>query len=245
MKTNKNFITKPIISLVIPVYNGARGIRDCVNAWKNVLSELDCEIIVIDDGSKDQTGPILDVLAQDRDYNRLRVIHQANAGHGPSIRKGYEMACGEWVFQADSDNEIEPKYFFQLWNRRDQADLVLAERENRSAGLIRQVITAGEAMLTYLLGRTSLKDPNVPFRLIRRDRLMEFCSMIKRDEFAPNILMTLWALKKKWRIIRVRLPQNPGHQPPGTLAGRRLIAGCLSAFGGVVRLLSRSLREKR
>jgi len=237
MKTNKNFITKPIISLVIPVYNGARGIRDCVDAWKNVLSELDCEIIVIDDGSKDQTGLILDELARNREYNRLRVIHQANAGHGPAVRKGYEMVCGEWVFQADSDNEIEPKYFFELWSRRDQADFVLAERENRSAGLIRQVITSGEAMLTYLFGRTALKDPNVPFRLIRRDKLREFCDAVRSDEFAPNVLMSLWALRKEWKINVVSLPHNQIPQTPGSLGGAKLFKGCLAALGGVIRLL--------
>lgn len=78
-----------------------------------MLSGMNHEIIVINEESRDETGLILDGLARTREYNRLRVVYQANAGHGPAVRKGYEMACGEWVFQADSDNKIESKFFFE------------------------------------------------------------------------------------------------------------------------------------
>jgi dolichol-phosphate mannosyltransferase len=237
MRYDKEDIKDPLVSLVIPVYNGEAEIERCLLKWTDVLADLDYEITVINDGSTDQTGMILDSLAKDRDDHRLRIVHQVNGGHGPAIRKGYEIARGKWVFQADSDNEIEPRYFSEMWEERDEADIVLAEREGRSAGLIRRIITSGEGGLTYLIGRTALKDPNVPFRLIRRNKLLVFCDAVRPDEFAPNVLMSLWALRKDWKIKVISLPHNPIHQSPGSLGGMKLLKGCLAALRGVIRLL--------
>ena len=227
----------PSLSLVIPVYDGENMIDQCVKGWAKVLNEMDYEMIVVNDGSTDQTGKILDSLARDQEDHRLRIVHQVNGGHGPAIRKGYEIARGKWVFQADSDNEIEPRHFTKIWEQRNEADIVLAERDGRSAGFTRRVITFGEGRLTYLLGGTALKDPNVPFRLIRRDKLLEFCDAVRPDEFAPNVMMSLWALRKGWKIGVVSLPHNPIHQAPGSLGGVKLFKGCLAALGGVIRLL--------
>ena len=233
MKAN----TETELTLVIPVYDGGAVLEATLETWREVVGGIRAEIMVIDDGSTDETAAILDRMAARKNFGHLRVIHQKNAGHGRTIRKGYESARGEWVFQADSDNEIEPRYFPDLWKLRDNADLVLGERTHRSAGAARWLVTFGEGLFMRLLGGRSLRDPNVPFRLIRSDRLKEFTAAVPPDEFAPNFLMSLWALRKKWRISVVQLPHNLTQTPGGSLGGIKLLKGCSAALAGMGRLL--------
>ncbi len=236
---------RPELTLVIPIYNGESGIASTLERWREALNSLPAEIIVIDDGSTDGTGKVLDRLASDFAFPGLRVIHQENAGHGPAVRRGYESARGRWVFQADSDDEIDPLYFRKLWEQREEGEFVLAEREGRACGPIRRAITGVEALITGLIGEHRLRDPNVPFRLIRSDRLEEFLGAVGPDEFAPNLLMSLWALRKNWRIIVVKLPHNLEQNPHHSLNGAKLLRGCALAFRGVFRLfLSRESRKK-
>jgi glycosyltransferase involved in cell wall biosynthesis len=226
------------LSLVIPVFNGASSIAATVEAWRSSTAAIGSEIIVVDDGSTDGTEAILDRLAASGELaGVLRVVHQKNAGHGCAVRKGYEQARGEWVFQADSDNEIEPRFFSSLWERRVGGDLVLAERMGRSAGRLRALVTSSEALLMGALGGIPLRDPNVPFRLVRREKIREFCAAARPDEFAPNLLMSLFALRRKWKVAVVKLPHNRSRPTAHSLRGRKLFRGCLAALGGIGRVL--------
>lgn len=230
-------LNRPLeLSLVIPVFNGAPSIAGTVESWRSATAALEREMIVVDDGSTDGTGAILDRLAASPPLpGVLRVIHQANAGHGPSVRRGYELARGEWVFQADSDDEIEPRHFSALWERRKEGDLILAERVGRSAGRMRALVTGAEALLMRALGGLPLRDPNIPFRLVRREKLLEFCAAARPDEFAPNILMSLFALRRGWRVVMVKLPHNRRRSSSHSLRGRKLLKGCLAALRGIGR----------
>ncbi len=236
---------RPELTLVIPIYNGESGIASTLQRWREAMGGVRAETIVIDDGSTDGTGEVLDRLASDPAFVGLRVVHQENAGHGPAVRRGYESARGRWVFQADSDDEVDPLYFHRLWERREEGEFILAEREGRACGAIRRAITSIEAGLTGLIGERPLRDPNVPFRLIRSDRLQEFLGAVGADEFAPNLLMSIRALRKNWRIIVVKLPHNPEQNPHHSLNGAKLLRGCALAFRGVFRLfLSRKKAQK-
>ncbi len=99
------------ISVIIPVYNAGLYLDRCVNS---VISQTfpDWELILVDDGSKDESGKICDEFAQKDD--RIRVIHQENAGAGAARNNGITMAKGEYVVFVDADDYIEPHYFDQL-----------------------------------------------------------------------------------------------------------------------------------
>ena len=100
MKSNPRF------SIVIPVYNVAPYLRECLDS---VLAQtfIDWEAICVDDGSTDGSGAILDeYAAKDK---RFRVIHQKNAGVGAARNAALNVVRGVWVFLLDGDDVIRPK----------------------------------------------------------------------------------------------------------------------------------------
>ncbi|MGN0314565.1 MAG: glycosyltransferase family 2 protein [Fusicatenibacter sp.] len=98
-------MTKPQISVIIPVYNVEMYLARCIDS---VLGQdcTDLEVILVDDGSTDSSGAICDTYAR-RD-GRIRVIHQKNMGLFGARNTGLTAACGEYISFIDSDDWIEP-----------------------------------------------------------------------------------------------------------------------------------------
>lgn len=109
----------PTVSVVIPVYNGARHIRQCV---ESVLAQTlaDFELICVDDGSTDDTARILeDIAARD---GRVRVIHQENRGEGAARNAGLDVAEGRFLSFFDADDFTEPRLLEQAVARAEETD---------------------------------------------------------------------------------------------------------------------------
>ena len=96
---------KDVISVIVPVYNVSAYLPECLDS---ILSQdyEKLEVILIDDGSTDDSGAICDAYAQ-RD-NRIRVIHQKNGGAAAAKNAGLRAATGEYLSFADSDDFLEP-----------------------------------------------------------------------------------------------------------------------------------------
>ena len=179
------------VAVVIPVFNEEKLIGECINEWLNVLDSvnLNYEILIIDDGSSDATIPIVERYG---DNPNIQMIIKQNEGHGPTILAGYKRAVGiaEWVFQADSDNEINPNQFSALWSRRQGQDAVIAWRQGRNQTTVRRLVTFFARVTTKVLFRCHLRDVNIPFRLIRSETLTILLEKIPSDTFAPNIALS-------------------------------------------------------
>ncbi len=179
------------VAVVIPVFNEEKLIGECINEWLNVLDSvnLNYEILIIDDGSSDATIPIVERYG---DNPNIQVIIKQNEGHGPTILAGYKRAVGiaEWVFQADSDNEISPNQFSALWSRRQGQDAVIAWRQGRDQTTVRRLVTFFARVTTKVLFRCHLRDVNIPFRLFRSETLTILLEKIPSDTFAPNIALS-------------------------------------------------------
>ena len=179
------------VAVVIPVFNEEKLIGECINEWLNVLDSvnLNYEILIIDDGSSDAT---ISIVERYGDNPNIQVIIKQNEGHGPTILAGYKRAVGiaEWVFQADSDNEISPNQFSALWSRRQGQDAVIAWRQGRDQTTVRRLVTFFARVTTKVLFRCHLRDVNIPFRLIRSETLAILLEKIPSDTFAPNIALS-------------------------------------------------------
>ena len=96
----------PKISVCIPVYNVEKTLRRCVDSIYAQTFQ-DFEVILVDDGSPDNSGAICDQIATEHD--NVKVIHKANEGLGPTRDRGLDAATGEYVYHCDSDDWFEPE----------------------------------------------------------------------------------------------------------------------------------------
>ena len=95
----------PKISIIVPVYNSEEHLQHCVDS---ILAQTfkNFEILLIDDGSKDRSGPICDKYAENDE--RVRVFHKENGGVSSARNWGLDNARGEWIAFVDSDDYIAP-----------------------------------------------------------------------------------------------------------------------------------------
>lgn len=102
---------KPVISVIIPVYNVEKYIRQCVDSVLE-QSYRDFELILVDDGSPDNSPAICDEYAQ-KD-TRVSVIHQKNLGVSAARNNGIRHAKGEWITFVDSDDWVDKEYLYNF-----------------------------------------------------------------------------------------------------------------------------------
>ncbi|HTI93690.1 MAG TPA: glycosyltransferase family 2 protein [Puia sp.] len=192
----------PVLAIVIPVYNEEQNLGALLRDWQNKFKTtgVSSKIILIDDGSKDNSLQLLKALQQKDPA--LYVQTQTNAGHGPAILKGYRLALeAEWVFQIDSDHQLDTRAFTRLWENRDQYDLLLAERTEKNASLPRRCVSVFSKAVVRLLYGSGIRDVNSPYRLMRASELRKALERIPEDSFAPNVLLTSWFIAKKKHIF--------------------------------------------
>lgn len=118
-------VTKPNVSVVVPVYNTEKYLERCLDSLrKQTLQNI--EIILVDDGSKEPCAALCDALA--KTDPRIRVVHKKNGGLGFARNTGMEAAAGEYIGFVDSDDYIEPTMYEALYDaaKRNDADLAIS-----------------------------------------------------------------------------------------------------------------------
>ena len=198
------------VCLVIPVYNEEACIENVIRSWHQGLNfkKVPHEIIIINDGSKDNTGEILDYLSSE--IKELKVIHQENGGHGNAITNGYYHAIRsdkDYIFQVDSDDQFLPQDFFLLWEKRTQSPFVIGIRRARKDHWSRKLISFTLSTLIFDFFDVDIYDANIPFRLFKREYLESLYYAIPRNNFAPNIFISIMAIKH----LGKKTPQIPVH----------------------------------
>ena len=107
-----------LLSIVVPCYNSAAYMEKCVDSA--LVGGDRVEIIIIDDGSKDDTGKIADAYLE-KYPDIIKVVHQENGGHGEGINQGIKNATGKYFKTLDSDDTLS-KDFPAFLDRLEEAD---------------------------------------------------------------------------------------------------------------------------
>jgi glycosyltransferase involved in cell wall biosynthesis len=158
------------LSVFFPAYNDAGTIASLALVAHMAARELtpDYEVIVIDDGSPDHTGAVLDEMALH--FPWLRVVHHGrNRGYGGALRSGFEHAAKELVFYTDGDAQYDPREMAVLWSAlRDDVDFVNGYKIGRSDPLHRVVIGRLYHWFVKLMFGLRMRDVDCDFRLMRR-----------------------------------------------------------------------------
>ena len=158
------------LSLFFPAYNDSGTIASMVVSALLAARALtpDHEVIVVNDGSRDNTAQILDELA--RIYPQVRIVHHVkNRGYGGALRSGFAAATKEYVFYTDGDAQYDPSEVALLWQRLGpDVDLVNGYKISRSDPMHRIVIGRLYHHTVKRLFGLGVRDVDCDFRLMRR-----------------------------------------------------------------------------
>lgn len=124
-----------LISVIVPVYNFENCLQKCVDSILN-QSYTNLEVILVNDGSKDQSGKVCDYYAQVD--SRVKVIHKKNGGASDARNKGLDAATGEYIGFVDGDDWIEKDFFRTLYEliQTHEADLsMISYNEVQESGV--------------------------------------------------------------------------------------------------------------
>lgn len=126
-------MTKTKISIVIPVYNASQYISETI---ESVISQTytNWELILVDDGSLDDSGSICDVFSE-KD-KRIQVFHQENLGVSAARNKGIKHAEGEWIIFIDSDDYVDRNMLEVMLSNSENMDLVVCPHKEFPTGKV-------------------------------------------------------------------------------------------------------------
>lgn len=194
---------KDTLYLVIPAYNEEANIESVVSDWMPVVIKAgeDSRLVVIDDGSKDNTYDILQRLQSE--YPQMLAVTKKNSGHGPTCTYGYKYALehgADYIFQTDSDGQTVADEFWDFWEQRDSYDMLIGWRNNRKDGFSRIVVTKVLKAVIRICFKVTVTDANTPFRLMKAGTLKRYISMISEDYNLPNVLISVIYAKKNLKV---------------------------------------------
>jgi glycosyltransferase involved in cell wall biosynthesis len=161
---------KPGLSIFFPAYNDAGTIASLAlvaHMTARTLTE-DYEVIVVEDGSPDHTGELLDEMA--RHFPWMKVVHhERNRGYGGALRTGFLTASKDLVFYTDGDAQYDPREMVKLWEALSPAvDFVNGYKISRHDPLHRVVIGRAYHWFVKVAFSLRLRDVDCDFRLMRR-----------------------------------------------------------------------------
>jgi len=161
------------LSAFFPCFNDAPTIADLVHRVDATLSNLGIahEIIVVNDGSTDDSLAVLRALADELPVLRV-VDHGENRGYGAALRSGFAAARGEWVFYTDGDGQYDPSEIEQLLAHvSDDVDVVQGWKLGRNDHWVRAIVGRTYHHAVRLAFRLPVRDTDCDFRLIRASAL--------------------------------------------------------------------------
>ena len=198
--------------LVMPAYNEAANISDVVRQWYPIIEKIGhgSKLIVFDDGSKDNTYSIMKDLQTK--YPDFIAETKPNSGHGSTCLYAYHYSLShgaDYVFQTDSDGQTDPEEFWRFWDEREHFDIGIGIRNKRKDGFSRIVVTKVLKVVVRLMFGVKVNDANTPFRLIRKDKLIEYLDIIPADFFLSNVVMSVIAVKLNDKIFWTNVTFKP------------------------------------
>ena len=130
------------VSIIIPVYNEEKNIEEAIRDTKDALRGIDdYELVVINDGSTDKTGEILELLAKKDKHMRL-LVHKRNLGFGQTIKDGFAAARKEYVAQFHGDNDAAGSSLRRMLKEIGKVDLVISyTADSHTRSLPRRVVS--------------------------------------------------------------------------------------------------------
>ena len=202
----------PILSIVIPALNEADGIEDILQRLHKTGKALgkvgidSFEIIVVDDGSRDETVRVVSSIP----YVRL-VRHWKNRGYGAAIKTGFKRARGDLLAFLDADSTYPPESLAKLCKvlLDNDADVVVGSRRSGSRSkmpLVRRLGNFFWSSLLSFLGKIPVEDPASGMRVLRRRSLAALYPLPDGLNFTP--VMSTRAVHEGLKVVEIPIPYH-------------------------------------
>lgn len=221
---------KPKISIVLPAYNEEKNIEkavgDCISVLEKISQEY--EIIVVDDGSKDNTGKIADKLQEKNTHIKV-IHHEENRGYASALRSGFENSKFEFVFYTDADNQFNINELKKILPLIKDFDVVVGYRKNRKDSLHRLIISLGYNFLIRILLGIKVRDVDCSFKLFRGEVIRKI--RIKHEGWLVDTEILAKAVKEGYKIKEIPVTHYP------RLEGKSTVKPISSIFNTFIELI--------
>jgi glycosyltransferase involved in cell wall biosynthesis len=200
----------PSISLVLPAYNEADNIEPMVAEATPALQAVadDYEIIVVDDGSADETAAVTRKVMESNSHVRL-VQHSVNQGFGAAVFSGFTSAEKDWIFYTDADRQFVLSELERFVPYMDQADLIAGYRAPRRDPFMRVLYGKGWSMLCTLFFGYTVRDVDCGFKLFRREIIQGLAPSIESRGATFSIEWLVRAKRAGYRFVELPVSHRP------------------------------------
>ena len=227
------------ISLFFPCHNEQDNVEPMTRKALEVLASCsdDYEVIIVNDGSKDNTGAIADRLAQEDP--RVHVVHHpVNRGYGGALQSGFRAATKEWVFYTDGDGQFDLAELPGLLDLTEKYDIITCYRRQRQDPFIRKLNAWAWGKLVRFIFSLKIKDIDCAFKLYRR----EIFDKIKMCSEGALIDTEILARAQRAGYSMVQRPVSHYPRQAGQQSGAN-IRVVLRAFGELLKLRRQILSD--
>lgn len=200
--------------IVIPAYNEAENVHRLVEEWYPVVQKHNgnnaSRLVVINDGSKDDTYALLQKEAKDKPL--LLPLTKENGGHGQTLLFGYDYAINhkaDYIFQTDADGQTNPAEFEQFWNQRKNHSAIIGSRPNREDGALRVFVEKVLLSMLSIVFGVRIPDSNAPFRMMNREVLSKYIRKLPKDFNLPNVMLTTYMVYYKENVKFIDITFRP------------------------------------
>lgn len=233
----------PSISLVMPAYNEAENIEPMVAEAVPALEAVtdDYEIIVVNDGSKDDTSGVTRRVMETHPHVRL-VEHAVNQGFGAAVFTGFTSAEKDWIFYTDADRQFVLSELEDFVPLMGQADLIAGYRAPRRDPFLRVFYGKGWSALCTLVFGYTVRDVDCAFKLLRRDIVEELAPHIRSRGATFSIEWLVRAKRAGYRFVELPVSHRPRVAGSQTGANLHVI---VRAFRELIQVRLQLWREGR
>ena len=195
------------LSLIIPAYNEAGTVFRTASETARVLGELglEHEIILVDDGSSDDTA--LEIERAAREFESITpVLLPENRGKGNALKRGFQTSGKELVCFLDADLDLHPSQINNLLQRMEDtdADIVIGSKRHPESKLrypsVRKLYSTVYYLLIWLLFRLPIKDTQTGIKLFRREALTRAFPRMVSKKYALDLELMVVANRMGYRI---------------------------------------------
>lgn len=227
--------------IIVPAYNESENIGKLIDDWYPVVEKHDgggtSRLVIINDGSKDNTYDIMQEYAKDRPL--FLPLTKPNGGHGPTLLFGYQHAIknhADYIFQTDSDGQTDPMEFEQFWMLRDTYDAVIGARSARQDGVSRKFVEKTLLLILWLTFGVKIPDSNAPFRLMRRELIEKYIGKLPENFNLPNVMLTTYFAYFHEKIKFIEITFKPRQGGTNSINIKKIIKIGWNALGDFKKL---------